>query len=83
MVTRPSLAACSIPGALLAHLLGAGEHPHPAAGHEILAARLENLQPSMLIAVAFAVQAASRGVCPLSPDLVDHQLPNRLLRPPI
>ena len=67
MVTRHSLAASSIPGALLAHLLGAGEHPHPAAGHEILAARLENLQPSMLIAVAFAVQAASRGVCPPQP----------------
>ena len=61
-------------GPLLAHLRGAGEHPHPAAGHEVLAARLENLQPSMLVAVALVVEAPAGGIRSLRPHLIHQPL---------
>jgi hypothetical protein len=35
----------------LAHLLGGSQHPHPAAGHEALAACFKDLQPAVLVAV--------------------------------
>ncbi len=61
-------------GTLLAHLLDAGQHPHPAAGHEVFATCLKGLQPPLLVAVAFVVQASPRGIGPLSPDLIDQPL---------
>jgi ABC-type uncharacterized transport system permease subunit len=46
------------PGALLAHLLSAGEDPHPATGYEVLAGLLKGLQPSVLVVVALVVQVS-------------------------
>jgi hypothetical protein len=62
------------PRTLLAHLLGGGQNPHPAAGHEIFAACLKGLQPPVLVAVAFVVQAPACGIGPLCPDLIDQPL---------
>jgi hypothetical protein len=71
---QPRLGGLLHPGALLAHLLGAGEHPHPATGHEVLAACFKGLQPSVLVVVALVVQAPACGIASLRPDLVDQLL---------
>jgi len=62
---------------LLAHLLRAGQHPHPAAGHEVFAARLEGLQPPVAVAVAFVIQTATSWISSFCPHLIDHQLADR------
>ena len=59
---------------LLADLLGAGQHPHPAAGHEVLAACFKDLQPAVLVAVALVVQASTGGIGSLCPDLIHQPL---------
>ena len=59
---------------LLAHPLGAGQHPHPAAGHAVLAACFKDLQPAVLVAVALVVQASTDGVGSLCPDLIHQPL---------
>jgi len=59
---------------LLAHPLGASQHPHPAAGHAVLAACFKDLQPAVLVAVALVVQASTDGVGSLCPDLIHQPL---------
>jgi hypothetical protein len=59
---------------LLADLLRGGQHPHPTAGHEVLAACLKDLQPAVLVAVTIVVQAFIGGVGSLCLDLIHHQL---------
>jgi hypothetical protein len=50
--------------ALLLHLLSGSQHPHPAAGHEVLVARLEGLQPPMPVAAALVLKPATGGSVP-------------------
>ena len=59
---------------LLADLLRGGQHQHPTAGHEVLAACFKDLQPAVLVAVALVVQASTGGVGSLCPDLIHQPL---------
>jgi hypothetical protein len=63
-----------MPGRSLRTCSAVASTRNPAAGHEVLAACLESLQPPVLVAVAFVVQAPARGICSLFPDLIDQPL---------
>ena len=77
ILTRPALAARSMPGRSLrtCSALASTRTQPPVMKSSLPVSK--DLQPAVLVAVALVVQASTGGVGSLCPDLIHHQLPDR------